>query len=212
MEEFTRKLGWQKMAALMIIFSVVFLGIVIVTSITPSKSDNASSIIPTPTPVGSALSKTSPTHSTQKPAPTSDVWKVYGGPSFSIAYPPSYTELSGTLPSNGGNASVFTSSDGGIKVYVDAYTTATVTERQLIKVFNGLNYAQDATQIVGASAVRFMGAVFIKKQAHQDVAIIFTARGILFKIQLSYIAPQRDPIVEQIFYQMLSTFQAGSLH
>ena len=193
MEDLARRLGWKKLAAIMIFVAVLFLGFLVfsflgVSNKKPTIQQPDTNIFPTSIPTSA------------KPSPSVSAWLSYKNSFFEISYPENFTFTEGRI-STPGDSVTFASSDKKI-IEIQIYASATTPLENILNIFRGFHYVETS---VGAntSVHRFKGAV----AGIQENVVVFENNGKIYKLQLSYGAASPDSTIEQTFSQMVATFK-----
>ena len=205
MENFINNLGWKKMAAIMIFFSLAAL-VFIVISFSSSLSTKSDTTI-TPKPTQNSGSRTEGLTGLGSNKPKSTGWKEYDGQTFQVQYP-SNLALDTGQADDGSIFTKFVSLDGKIKIFIDSFNGANTPVSKLSNLFNLLQYREEQSSIVGLPARKFSGSVKITGAGTtQEIVYILQKGDLVYKLQLSYVGTNVDPQIEQTFYQMITTLQ-----
>ena len=195
MQNFIEKLGWQKVGAAAILVAVLMFIFIIYSFILLGQKSTAvqqNEATPTSTPVS-------------EKAAENISWKTYKNSDFKIDYPSNLNIQIGATNTN--DFTLVLSGDPKSKRFeIQVYNPDTTSVNNLIQIFSHYGYTESSLAISGINANVFNGSVFLGNQHLYETAIIFQAKGKIYKIQTTYNSVIRDSSIELVFTRILESF------
>lgn len=200
MENIIESLGWKKIAAIMILSSILFLGVVFLSF---SKPQNTS---PQPSGNQSSESASHPTSSFPRPTTISNPWLTYQRSLFQLNYPPNLLADPG-MAQGSKESLILRAGTKNAAIYIQAYEPSQTSVTKISNIFSALGYKQSPITISGLSGNEFSGSVLIDSNRVWEKAIAFENNGMIYKLQLTYMSSAQDFSIEQVFDQVASSFR-----
>ena len=207
MEDFAENLGWKKIAAILIVFGVLFLGFVILSSFGSRVKTNKQTTQPTTqeTALPTAVPSSPPIQTNPAPSSIPPIYR-YTDLYFQVDYPSSLKAVAG--PKTGAVTSLFLSvPQNDEKIIIQSYDNAGTSVDRISKIFTAYGYGQKAKILGNLNAVEFAGGKKIGSLELQEIAIVAGQGARVYKLQLSYNSAVRIEEIESQFYQIASTFK-----
>ena len=201
MEDLVDKLGWKKLAAIMIVVSVLFIIFVVVSSLNlPSGNEQTSEAEPAPTSTTDS-GTSQPSNANTKKGKTLS----YKNSLYSLEYPDSLG-LTVEQISEPGDSIVLKSDVKNERIGIQIYDAGTSSVGRLSQVFDAFGYASGSAVVSSVPAVEYKGILSGANVPLRENAVIFEHNGKTYKIQLSYISAVFDPAIENRFSQIVGSF------
>ncbi len=188
MEELVDKYGWQKVAAVLVIGSVLILGFVTVSFIDIDKVTNKTQ------------SKTIAVRTTGTGEEEDNV-RTYETPYYSISYPKAFTALPQTT--EGSLSSVKFEDTYNATIEIQVLDASTVKLVDLTKPYTNSSFTKSTNENSLGQVTEYSGAVL---GLHQRVALVVKGNNVI-RFLGSYSGGSVNQANEKIFTDMISSFK-----
>lgn len=198
MEDLISKLGWKKIAGILMILSLATLAFIVFSFVDPSGPQTSAPLALSPTK--------EPRPSLPRPTSSQSAWKKQSVGSFEISYPRNYIEDLGAR--QGSRESLVLQPPGkDATINMQSYSLQSTSVSKISYIFSSLGYKQSSITLGKVNASKFYGSVLINSRRVQEVAVVFEANGVLYKLQLAYTSDNQNPALEATFDNIVSSFR-----
>ncbi|TSC66369.1 MAG: hypothetical protein CEO21_201 [Microgenomates group bacterium Gr01-1014_80] len=174
---------------------IVGLGLLAISIFSSSPSNKKSSNIPT-----------IPIQEYKPEITATPGWSIYKGNGYSINYPLIMTVWENQI-SGGGTSLIFNPPKNlNFRMRLDIISKNRTSPESSSELFRVFKYQESDIQLSGRSAKKFTGSLKIKPQTKQETAVIFEDSINVYKMQLTYDAPTRNAEIDNLYEQIIKTF------
>jgi hypothetical protein len=188
-------------------FSVLVLFLLLVSYLITTPVQTKSQVQNSQVPEVSAIPKQN-SNTPQFPITSKTQTESYSNYDFQIKYPSTFSYQEQSLSGGGESLILKPNTPDGNATYIEiqVYSLSSASQSAVENVFSALGYSKSQIFVANLPATEFKGSIAQDSSYVREIAVIFTNKNRVYKIQLAYVSKQDNQEIEQIFNNLVSGF------